>query len=106
MDRTEIALNDSRPRNASAASLLHSLDAIIDWMRLRGGTLRNGILGLMVCVCATLIGTEVWQLWQVHTVVATLVAQVEAEGTGTEALTRFYRLMSSLAVALPRPDGP
>jgi diguanylate cyclase (GGDEF)-like protein len=85
----------------------------------------------MVCVCGTLIGTEVWHLWQVHetnieqtdivssntarsmaeqaettlqtadTVVATLVAQVEAEGTGPEALTRFYRLMTSLAVALP-----
>jgi diguanylate cyclase (GGDEF)-like protein len=103
----------------------------LNWVRLRGGTLRNGILGLIVCVCATLIGTEVWQLWQIHetnieqtdivssntarsmaeqaettlqtadTVVATLVAQVEAEGTGPEALTRFYRLMSSLAVALP-----
>ena len=98
---------------------------------LRAGTLRNGILGLIVCVCATLIGTEVWQLSQVHwanieqadivssntaramaeqaetnlqtadTVVATLVKQVEDEGTGPEALTRFYRLMTSLAVALP-----
>ena len=98
---------------------------------LRIGTLHNGILGLVVCVCATLIGTEVWQLSQVHranieqtdivsantaramaeqaettlqtadTVVATLVKQVEDEGTGPEALTRFYRLMTSLAVALP-----
>jgi diguanylate cyclase (GGDEF)-like protein len=107
------------------------LGSPLNWLRLRGGTLRSGILGLIVCVCATLIGTEVWQLWQVHetnieqtdivssntarsiaeqaettlqtadTVVATLVAQVEAEGTSPEALTRFYRLMSSLAVALP-----
>ncbi len=95
------------------------------------GTLRNGILGLIVCVCGTLIGTEVWQLSQVHranieqtdivssntaramaeqaettlqtadTVVAALVKQVEEEGTGAEALTRFYRLMTSLAEALP-----
>jgi hypothetical protein len=105
------------------------LGSPLNW--LRSGTLRSGILGLIVCVCATLIGTEVWQLWEVHetnveqtdivssntarsiaeqaettlqtadTVVATLVAQVEAEGTSPEALTRFYRLMSSLAVALP-----
>ena len=97
----------------------------------RTGTLRNGILSLIVCVCATLIGTEVWQLSQVYranieqtdivssntaramaeqaettlqtadTVVATLVKQVEDEGTGPEALIRFYRLMTSLAVALP-----
>jgi hypothetical protein len=101
------------------------------WLRFRSGPLHNGIFGLIACVCAMLIGTEVWQLWQVHktnieqtdivssntarsvaeqaettlrtadTVVATLVAQVEAEGTGPEALTRFYRLMTSLAVALP-----
>jgi len=98
---------------------------------LRNGTLRNGILGLIVCVCGTLIGTEVWQLSQVYqgnieqadivssntaramaeqaettlqtadTVVAALVKQVEEEGTGPEALTRFYRLMTSLAEALP-----
>lgn len=86
---------------------------------------------MLVCVCGALIGTEVWQLWQVHhanieqsdvvssntarmiaeqaettlqtadTVVSTLVKQVEEEGTSPEALTRFYRLMSSLAIALP-----
>ena len=32
----------------------------------RTNTLRNGILSLIVCVCATLIGTEVWQLSQVY----------------------------------------
>jgi diguanylate cyclase (GGDEF)-like protein len=105
---------------------IHSL---LEW--LRNGPLRNGILGLIICACATLIGTEAWQLSQVHranieqtdivssntaramaeqaettlqtadTVVATLVKQVEEEGTGKEALTRFYRLMTSLALALP-----
>ena len=98
---------------------------------MRNGTLRNGIFGLIICVCATLVGTEVWQLFQVHranveqtdvvtsnvaramaeqaettlqtadTVVATLVKQVEEEGTSPEALNRLYRLMTSLAVALP-----
>jgi diguanylate cyclase (GGDEF)-like protein len=113
-------------------SLRHGfLSTFTSWLQSRSETLRNGILGLIVCVCATLIGTEVWQLRQVYeinieqtdivslniarsmaeqaettlqtadTVVAALVAQVEAEGTDPEALTRFYRLMSSLAVALP-----
>lgn len=97
----------------------------------RNVALRNGILGLIVCVCAMLIGTELWQLSQVHhsnieqtdtvssntahamaeqaetalqtadTVVAALVKQVEEEGVGPEALTRLYRLMTSLAEALP-----
>ena len=92
---------------------------------------RSGMLGLIVCVCAALIGTEVWQLWRVYdvnfqqaevitsntaqaiaqqveftvktadTIVASLVERVEAEGTGPEALTRFYRLMTSLSAALP-----
>ena len=35
------------------------------------------------------------------TIVASLVERVEAEGTGPEARTRFYRLMTSLAAALP-----
>ena len=100
-------------------------------MPLQNMPVRSWILGLLVCVCATLIGTEIWQLSQVYradieqtdivssniaramaeqaettlqtadTVVAALVAQVEQEGTGPEALLRFYRLMSSLAVALP-----
>jgi diguanylate cyclase (GGDEF)-like protein len=107
------------------------IDFTISWQRFYNGTLRNGIIGLVICVFTTLLGTEVWQLWQVDesnieetdivssntarsvaeqaettlqtadTVVAALVAQVEAEGTGPEALTRFYRLMTSLAVALP-----
>ena len=98
---------------------------------LRSGTLHNGILALLVFVCVALIGTETWQLWQVYranieqsdivssntaramaeqaettlqtadTVVATLVKQVEEDGTSPEALSRFYRLMTSLAVALP-----
>jgi diguanylate cyclase (GGDEF)-like protein len=35
------------------------------------------------------------------TIVASLVERVEAEGTGPEAKVRFYRLMTSLAAALP-----
>ena len=35
------------------------------------------------------------------TIVASLVEQVEAEGTEPEARTRYYRLMTSLAAALP-----
>lgn len=98
---------------------------------LPNGALRSGILPLVVCVCLTLIGTEVWQLSQIHasnieqsdivssntaramseqaettlqtadTIVGALVKQVEEEGTGPEALTRLHRLMTSLAVALP-----
>ncbi len=93
--------------------------------------LRNGTFGLIACICATLIGTEGWQLWHVYranienadivsattarsaaeeaettlktadTIVASLVERVEAEGLGPDARTRFYRLMTSLAKALP-----
>ena len=35
------------------------------------------------------------------TIVASLVERVEAEGIGPEARSRFYRLMTSLAAALP-----
>jgi diguanylate cyclase (GGDEF)-like protein len=85
----------------------------------------------MVCVCTALAGTEVWQLWRVYddnirqneiitsniaqslagqaettlktadTIVASLVERVEAEGTGPEAKSRLYHLMTSLAAALP-----
>jgi diguanylate cyclase (GGDEF)-like protein len=85
----------------------------------------------MICVCAALVGTEVWQLWRVYndnirqnevitsntarslawqaettlktadTIVASLVERVEAEGTGPEATSRLYHLMTSLAAALP-----
>ena len=94
-------------------------------------SLRGGAVGLIACVCVTLIGTEGWQLWQVFqaniqqtevvtantarsmaeqadttiktadTVVATLVERVEAEGIGPESRVRFYHLMTSLAAALP-----
>ncbi len=93
--------------------------------------IRNRTVALIVCVCAALIGTEVWQLWEVcdtnfrqtgvvtsntarsiaeqaettmktaDTIAASLVERVEAEGTGPEARTRLYALMTSLATALP-----
>jgi diguanylate cyclase (GGDEF)-like protein len=89
------------------------------------------MLVLIACVGAVLMGIEALQLWRVHetnieqsdvvssntarsiaeqvetnlqtadTIVASLVTQVEAEGTGPEALMRFHRLMTSLAEALP-----
>jgi diguanylate cyclase (GGDEF)-like protein len=92
---------------------------------------RGGKFGLLVCICAALIGTEVWQLWRVYeanieearlvtsnsaqsiaaqaesaikttdSIVTSLVERVEAEGTGPEALKRFYGLMTSLDAALP-----
>ena len=94
-------------------------------------SLRTGTLGLIALVCASLLGSEAWQLWRVHegniqqtevanantarsmaaqadatirtadTIVATLVERVEAEGTGPEARKRLYPLMTSLAAALP-----
>jgi diguanylate cyclase (GGDEF)-like protein len=94
-------------------------------------SLRNGTLALIACVCVALAGTEGWQLWRVYeaniqqtkivtantarsmaaqadnviktadTIVASLVERVEAEGTGPDSLARFYRLMTSLAAALP-----
>jgi diguanylate cyclase (GGDEF)-like protein len=93
--------------------------------------LRSRSLGLIVCICALLIGTQAWQLWRVHeanlqqaeattsnmaeataaqvetviktadTIVASLVERVEANGTGPEARARLYRLMTSLAATLP-----
>jgi hypothetical protein len=89
------------------------------------------MLGLVACLCATLIGTKIWQLWRAYvtnieqaklvtsnfaqviaeqaesvvrtadTIVANLVDRIEAEGTGPVAIARLYRFMSSLAVALP-----
>ncbi len=97
----------------------------------RWPSLRNGTLGLIACVFATLVGTEGWQLWHVYeanirqteivtettarsmaeqagntiktadTIAASLVERVEAEGTGPEARVRFHHLMTSLAAALP-----
>ena len=94
-------------------------------------TLRNGTFVLITCVCAALVGTEAWQLWRVYytnirqtevvisntarsiaeqaettiktadTVAASLVERIEAEGIGPEARTCLYRLMTSLAGALP-----
>jgi diguanylate cyclase (GGDEF)-like protein len=94
-------------------------------------SLRTGTIGLIALVCASLLGSEAWQLWRVHegnieqtevanantarsmaaqadatirtaaTIVATLVERVEAEGTGPEAHKRLYALMTSLAAALP-----
>ena len=92
---------------------------------------RSGVFGLTVCICVALVGLEGWQLWRVYdgnvreagvvtattarslaeqadntiktadSIVASLVERVEAEGTGPEAKARFYRLMTSLAAALP-----
>ena len=89
------------------------------------------MLGLIACICILLIGIQAWQLWRVHdanieqaivvtattarsmaeqadtalktadTIVASFVERMEAEGTVPEARTRFYRLMTSLAAALP-----
>lgn len=94
-------------------------------------SLRTGTIGLIALVCLSLLGSEVWQLWRVYegniqqaevansstarsmaaqadaaittadTIVASLVERVEAEGTGPEAVARFYRLITSLAAALP-----
>ena len=94
-------------------------------------SLRNGTIGLIAVVCVSLLGSEVWQLWRVYqdniqqtevanantarsmaaqadaaiktadTIVASLVERVEAEGTGPDARIRFYRLITSLAAALP-----
>jgi diguanylate cyclase (GGDEF)-like protein len=94
-------------------------------------SLQGRMLGLIACVCVALVGSEVWQLQRVReanieqaemvtsntarsmaeeaettiktadTIVASLVERVEAEGTGPEARTRLYGLMTSLATALP-----
>lgn len=96
-----------------------------------GLSLQGRMLGLIACVCVALVGSEVWQLQRVYeaniqqaevatantarsmaeqadttlktadTIVASLVERVEAEGTGPEARTRLYGLMTSLASALP-----
>ena len=87
--------------------------------------------GLVACICLILLATATRDLWRVYgnnieqaqittatatrlvaeqadttmqtadTVVASLVKRVEAEGVGPEARNRLYRLMTSLAAALP-----
>ncbi len=108
------------------SSLSDFIAPLIPMLRLCPGT-----IGLIVCVCAALAGTEAWQLRRVYqnnirqtdvmtsltarsiaeqaemmigtadTIVASLVERVEAEGTQPVALARFYRLMTSLVTALP-----
>jgi diguanylate cyclase (GGDEF)-like protein len=92
---------------------------------------RDGALGLVVSVFVVLLGIETWELLRLYqanldetatvtattaqslaeqaettvktadSLVASLVERLEAEGTGEEARARFYRLMTSLAAALP-----
>lgn len=99
--------------------------------RIGAGSLRAGMLGLIACVCATLVVTEGLQLWRVYqtnnqqtevvsaniarsladqadaalktadTIAASLVERVEADGLSPEAKHRLYGLMTSLAAALP-----
>lgn len=115
----------SSPRRRTFASFLK------DRPPARNVGLRSGTVSLIVCVCVALIGTEAWQSHQVYrdnirrneivtqntarsmaeqaettlvtadTIVASLVERVEAEGTGPEARTRLYHLITSLAAALP-----
>ncbi len=91
----------------------------------------GGTAGLIACTCLLLLATSVRDLWRVHdnnveltqtatatatrlvaeqvddtlqtadSIVASLVERVEAEGVGPEARNRLYRLMTSLAAALP-----
>ena len=91
----------------------------------------GGTLGLVAFICLMLLAAAGRDLWQVHannieqtqiatatttrlvaeqadttmqtadTIVASLVERVEAEGVGPEARNRLYRLMTSLAAALP-----
>ena len=91
----------------------------------------GGTLGLVVCICLVLLATAARDLWRVYennieqsqvttatatrlvaeqadttmqtadTIVASLVERVEAEGVGPDARNRLYRLMTSLAAALP-----
>jgi methyl-accepting chemotaxis protein len=116
---------------SSVSMLQTSIGWLAGLSALLRGALRNGTFSLVACLGLILVGTEVWQLrhvyranleksdivtettaqsmaWQAETtlktadtIVASLVEQVEAEGLGPEAQTRFYRLMTSLAHALP-----
>lgn len=91
----------------------------------------GGTLGLVACICLVLLATAARDLWRVYennieqtqittatatrlvaeqadttmqtadTIVASLVERVEAEGVGPDARNRLYRLMTSLAAALP-----
>jgi diguanylate cyclase (GGDEF)-like protein len=110
--------------------LLSTRFAIVDRLIVQLSS-QGRVLGLIGCVCLALVGMEVWQLQRVHdsniqqtevmtsntarsmaeqaettlktadTIVASLVEQVEAEGTGPEARARLFSLMTSLASALP-----
>jgi diguanylate cyclase (GGDEF)-like protein len=116
--------------SSGMGQLLSSLYGLFDSL-VRRPYWRSGVLAPIGCICIILIGTEVWQLWRLHdaniqvagvvtatsarstaeqvystiktadSIVASIVERVEAEGTGPEARTRFYRLMTSLAAALP-----
>jgi diguanylate cyclase (GGDEF)-like protein len=91
----------------------------------------GGTLGMVVCICLVLLATAARDLWRVYqnnieqtqiatatatrlvaeqadttmqtadTIVASLVERVEAEGVDPDARNRLYRLMTSLAAALP-----
>lgn len=99
--------------------------------RLRRPIQFGGTLGLVACICLMLLATAARDLWRVYennieqtqittataarlvaeqadttmqtadTIVASLVERVEAEGVGPDARNRLYRLMTSLAAALP-----
>ena len=118
------------PRSPPVGQIFAGRFADADWKIGRLSS-QGRVLGLIGCVCFALVGLQAWQLQRVYetnirqnavvtantaramasqaevtlktadTVVASLVEQVEAEGTGPEARARLYALMTSLAAALP-----